>query len=252
MFVDGELWDCLLILKRNRRDYALYTTRDRLPLAVSVRLRGAFRPDGAPDPAGSASVDANCLERVIKTLECSDAFRRSVVRDAVAAVDDNNNVAVRDVCLVTPDRYRLPYVWCELYEKTNTEYRELENIMAWLSTLGGAFSSLGDQTEHCAIVAGKISVQQLKIAMRIGDPLTAARCKLYASISLMQRGLYKQAKFILQNQYKFIKSQTVVDERLIKMCCGIWTKLRYERNRKRNSQSCYPVKNKLVISDNRN
>jgi len=38
---------------------------------------------------------------------------------------------------------------CELYEKTNTEYRELENIMAWLSTLGGAFSSLGDQTEHC-------------------------------------------------------------------------------------------------------
>jgi len=38
---------------------------------------------------------------------------------------------------------------CELYEKTDTEYRELENIMAWLSTLGGAFSSLGDQTEHC-------------------------------------------------------------------------------------------------------
>lgn len=41
------------------------------------------------------------------------------------------------------------YFRCELYEKTDTEYRELENIMAWLSTLGGAFSSLGDQTEHC-------------------------------------------------------------------------------------------------------
>jgi len=103
-----------------------------------------------------------------------------------------------------------------------------------------------------AIVAGKISVQQLKIAMRIGDPLTAARCKLYASISLMQRGLYKQAKFILKSQYKFIKSQSVVDERLIKMCCGIWTKLRYERNRKRNSQSYYPVKNKQMILDTQN
>jgi len=69
--------------------------------------------------------------------------------------------------------------------------------------------------------------------MRIGDPLTAARCKLYAAISLMQRGFYKQAKLIVQNQYMFIKSQLVVDERLIKMCCGIWTKLRYEWNRKK-------------------
>jgi len=69
--------------------------------------------------------------------------------------------------------------------------------------------------------------------MRIGDPLTAARCKLYASLSLMQRGFYKQAKFIIQSQYKFIKSQAVIDEKLIKMCRGIWTKLRYEKNRKR-------------------
>jgi len=76
-------------------------------------------------------------------------------------------------------------------------------------------------------------LQQLRIAIRIGDPLTAARCKLYAAISLMQRGFYRQAKLIVQNQYMFIKSQLVVDERLIKMCCGIWTKLRYEWNRKK-------------------
>lgn len=84
------------------------------------------------------------------------------------------------------------------------------------------------------MVAGKISVQQLKIAMRIGDPLIATRCKLYAAISLMQRGQYKLAKLIVQSQYMFIKSQLIIDERLIKMCCGIWTKLRYERNRKKN------------------
>lgn len=83
-------------------------------------------------------------------------------------------------------------------------------------------------------MAGKISLQQLKVAMRIGDPLIASRCKLYAAISLLQRGFYKQAKFIVQDQYKFIKSQLNVDERLIKMCCGIWTKLRYEINKKKN------------------
>lgn len=84
-----------------------------------------------------------------------------------------------------------------------------------------------------AIVAGKISIQQLKIAIRIGDPLIASRCKLYAAISLLQRGYYKQAKFIVQNQYKFIKCQLNVDDRLIKMCCGIWTKLRYEINKRK-------------------
>lgn len=84
-----------------------------------------------------------------------------------------------------------------------------------------------------AIKAGEISLQQLRIAMRIGDPLTAARCKLYAAISLMQRGYFKQAKFIVQSQYIFIKSQLNVDDRLIKMCCGIWTKLRYEWNQKK-------------------
>lgn len=78
-------------------------------------------------------------------------------------------------------------------------------------------------------------MQQLRIAIRIGDPLIAARCKLYAAISLMQRGMFKQAKFIVQNQYMFIKSQLNADERLIKMCYGIWTKLRYERNKKKVS-----------------
>jgi len=246
VFVDGDLWDCLLILKRDR-DYVLYTTVDRLPFDASAELR-AFQLYGAPDPE-PARVDANCLERVVKTLECSAAFRRSLARsvDAVAAVDNNNiAVGVRDISLVTPDRYRLPYVWCELYEKTDIEYRELENIMAWLSTLGGAFSSLGDQTEQCAIVAGKISVQQLRIAMRMGDPLTVARCQLYASISLMQRGFYKQAKLIVRNQYKFVKSLPVVDERLIRMCCGIWTKLRYERNRRRILNTA--VKNKVIYN----
>lgn len=70
--------------------------------------------------------------------------------------------------------------------------------------------------------------------MRIGDPLTVTRCKLYAAISLMQRGLYKQAKSIVQSQYIFIKSQIIVDERLLKMCYGIWTKLKYERNQSKS------------------
>lgn len=96
-------------------------------------------------------------------------------------------------------------------------------------------------------MAGKISLQQLRIAMRIGDPLTAARCKLYAAISLMQRGFYKQAKIIVQSQYLFIKSQLNVDERLVKMCGGIWTKLRYEWNQSKCLNTKHSKEEKKVI-----
>lgn len=51
----------------------------------------------------------------------------------------------------------------------------------------------------------------------------------------MQRGHFKQAKFIVQSQYVFIKSQLNVDARLVKMCQGIWTKLKYEWNKKKSN-----------------
>lgn len=111
VFVDGELWDCLLILEHNR-DHVLYTTVDRLPFRVSAELRALQRH--GPRDAAAAVVDANRLECVIKTLEHSGALRRSAVRtmDAVTAVDNNNIVVgVRDVQLVAPDKYRLAYKW---------------------------------------------------------------------------------------------------------------------------------------------
>lgn len=111
VFVDGELWDCLLIVKHNRK-YVLYTTVDQLPFSVSAELC-SLGLNGARDPV-PAVMDANCLECVIKALENSDTLKRSVVRqmNSVAAVDNNNIVVgFNDVRLVTPDKYRLPYTW---------------------------------------------------------------------------------------------------------------------------------------------
>jgi len=97
-----------------------------------------------------------------------------------------------------------------------------------LSTLGGAFSALGDYYSNFAIVAGKISFKQLTLAMMISDPGIASRCKLYVSLSLIQQRKYKLAKNIIQYEYQMAKSAVVVDTRLVKMCQGIWTKLQYE------------------------
>jgi hypothetical protein len=108
VFVDGELWDCLLVVKHNR-NYALYTSVDRLP--------SELHPLRLDNVRGSTPtvVDANCLERVIKALEYSDVFKRSALRRMNAVVthvvDSDMVINVNDISLVPSNRYRLPYTW---------------------------------------------------------------------------------------------------------------------------------------------
>lgn len=129
---------------------------------------------------------------------------------------------------------------------------EIDNLMSWLSTLGGAFSALGDSFGRCvscgfligglwehsrnsigwsfqADIAGKISIYQWKIGMRSGDPAVISRCKLYYSISLIQKGRLKAAKYLVLQEYEKAKKEREIggDERLYKMCHGIWLKLQY-------------------------
>lgn len=107
---------------------------------------------------------------------------------------------------------------------------ELDNTLSWLSTLGGAFSALGDYSVNCAEMAGKISYQQLKLAFKLQDDGIVSRCKLYFSLSLIQRRHYKLARSIIYNEYLNAKNALIVDNRLISMCKGIWSKLQYESN----------------------
>lgn len=89
-------------------------------------------------------------------------------------------------------------------------------------------------------MAGKISRKQLLIGIRLGDPFLQARCKLFYSISLIQTGHLRSAKYIIRQQYAFARCYKETDARLIKMCKGIWLKLQYEygqRLKSRNKES---------------
>uniref|UniRef100_A0A182J4F0 Uncharacterized protein n=1 Tax=Anopheles atroparvus TaxID=41427 RepID=A0A182J4F0_ANOAO len=108
------------------------------------------------------------------------------------------------------------------------ELLELTELMAWLSTLGGAFSALGDYQQACAETAGKISIHQMKLAFRLGDPALVARCQLYLAISLIQKAEFAAAKQIVQRVYRSEKKKPDPETRLLNMCQGIWAKLRYE------------------------
>jgi hypothetical protein len=44
----------------------------------------------------------------------------------------------------------------ERLERLVIERRELDNAMSWLSTLGGAFSALGEEFKHCVSILHKL------------------------------------------------------------------------------------------------
>lgn len=82
-----------------------------------------------------------------------------------------------------------------------------------------------------AKVAGKISVQQFKLSMRLGDPQLVARCKLYASLSLLQQGYLKVCEHMVKEIFCFAVDEK--DIRLQRMCQGVWAKLKYYYSQKK-------------------
>lgn len=80
------------------------------------------------------------------------------------------------------------------------------------------------------MMAGKISLHQFKLALRLNDPNIQSRCRLFLSLSLIQQKRYRIAKRIIRNEYNKTKNNIVIDQRLVKMCLGIWAKLKYEWN----------------------
>ncbi|GBM18227.1 hypothetical protein AVEN_38999-1 [Araneus ventricosus] len=137
------------------------------------------------------------------------------------------------VYLKLPNKSIIDHKWNKRLEILVHEKCELENAMAWLSTLGGAFSALGDYFEDCAEKAGLISVQQFRLALRLGDPLTICRCKIYLTMSLLQRGYYCKTKKMIRELYRFsIGPAGSKDFRLKNMCIAVWNRLKYELSEK--------------------
>ncbi|XP_076640763.1 uncharacterized protein F58A4.6 [Halictus rubicundus] len=152
------------------------------------------------------------------------AYKKLLKWSQHRVLDETNSIIIL-MKIRTPKKQFLDYKWNSNIIQMILERREVDHAMSWLSTLGGAFSALGDEYQHCAEMAGKISVKQLQLAMRLGDPHLVARCKLYAALSLIQQGQIKIPKTVIRNIYKFAFNQN--DVRLQNMCLGIWAKLKY-------------------------
>lgn len=179
----------------------------------------------------------------IELLLNSKTYHRAAFRTLLEflsyKIPDRPNVQTILVRLRTPKKQFLDYKWNDRVTQLALERREVDYAMSWLSTLGGAFSALGEEFQYCAEMAGKISIKQFELALRLGDPILVARCKLYAALSLIQRGRFRIPKKIVRNVYKFALAEK--DIRLQNMCQGIWAKLKY----------CYTLKKEANKYSNR-
>ncbi|KAF7267470.1 hypothetical protein GWI33_019303 [Rhynchophorus ferrugineus] len=185
------------------------------------------------NPKKRLKLDAAFAHYFLKELSISDFFRNSFI-DFFQRWD----ILPKFIVLKTTNSNLIDYRWNERVYFLVRERCELDHALSWLSTLGGAFSALGDYFQGCAETAGKISVHQLQLAVRLGDPTIASRCRLYLSLSLIQKKKFKVAVKVIRTEYLAAKNQVIIDQRLIRMCQGIWSKLQYEHE-------LYRIRNKI-------
>lgn len=65
----------------------------------------------------------------------------------------------------------------------------------------------------------------------LGDDGLAARSKLYSALSYSQKGRIKLARHIVRSVADF--GRITHDKRLVRMCQGVWAKLKYLRSLKK-------------------
>jgi len=107
---------------------------------------------------------------------------------------------------------------------------DLWESMAWMSTLGGAYSCLGEHDTFFASKAGTLSKTQMQVSRVFGDPNLVARCAIYRVYSLCQLGKRRKAKAFLKEHIFPFLSQMIFNK-----CCDNIVKNMYRA-------ACHKVK----------
>ena len=128
------------------------------------------------------------------------------------------------------------YRWYARIHSLLSDFVVMESALAWLNTLGGAYSALGEHSNYHAKVAHDIAIKQLAIADKLDDPKLKTQCKLYIAFGLLQQRKYKTAQLIIEEQ---MRSSNVTGNRaenkLYQMCLAAMQRLKIGKERKNQS-----------------
>ncbi|KAJ2940288.1 hypothetical protein O0L34_g11862 [Tuta absoluta] len=175
------------------------------------------------------------LQPFLKECLNSKVYRSKVLAHLnMLSGNPDSGVVFLKLILEPPDRELIDYAWNERMHRLVWNRVEIDNAFSWLSTLGGAYSALGDYFEHCADEAGRISLRQYKLSKMLGDDSLAARSCLYSALSEAQKGNLRHSRHIVRRVAAF--GQQTQDRRLIRMCHGVWAKLKYLKSVQKEDQ----------------
>eukprot|EP00092_Neocalanus_flemingeri_P045139 GFUD01050299.1.p1 GENE.GFUD01050299.1~~GFUD01050299.1.p1 ORF type:complete len:245 (-),score=79.11 GFUD01050299.1:90-824(-) len=129
----------------------------------------------------------------------------------------------------------MDYTGCRMAQSLLWEMIELEDALHWLSTLGGAFSNLGEHNPQFAVRAGTNAMKQLVVSLRCGDQTVVMKCWLFIGQSLTQQGQFCQAARVVRWVWRCCHQPPLAlvscTSKLLNMCRGVWARLRHERGR---------------------
>lgn len=133
---------------------------------------------------------------------------------------------------VTPSKHQfLDYAGNRIARKLIVELVEMDDALNWLSTLGGAYSNLGEHNQAFAQRAERNARRQLQVAMKSADLFSLTKCWLFIAMSQMQQGYLIRSREILKNIYRFCGSNKMArfsdSAKLRIMCRGIWARLKH-------------------------
>ncbi|CAF0879821.1 unnamed protein product [Adineta steineri] len=117
--------------------------------------------------------------------------------------------------------------WASIQLSVLVKRVRYESSWAWLSTLGGGHSCLGEISAEHAKEAEAISKNQIRLSSEIGDPNALVKSYLFLSLSYLQQKRYDEVRTILRFQYRRIQQKDITEDRLPVMCIALWKKMKY-------------------------
>lgn len=214
----------------------------RLTILISPRPTGVWHraktlSTGVRFLCISTSFDARVCAALVSSCQW-DSFRQQFLRAVIETFDARDPLKIcrpvrsREILILAglrwPSTLPLDAAFSRRVLRLLHDRLDLEIAMAWLSTLGGGFSALGDYYAAAAEKAQKISLAQMKLARDMGDPIVAAKAWVWFSLALIQKGQLKTAKWIVKKQLMFSRTKTgKLDPRLKRMCKGVLSRITY-------------------------
>ena len=170
-----------------------------------------------------------CMSMVfLNLMESSSTYRQSTVNYWTNNLQENTHIFLYP-CLQTPQF--LDIKSCSLATLLLWQVIEQEDALHWLSTLGGAFSNLGESNLQFAERAGRNAFKQMLVGTRSGDLSVVSKCRLFVAHADLQLGRLRSAARLVRSVWRLCHQQPLanlaITSKLITMCQGVWSRVKW-------------------------